>query len=339
MEKYAPDVRVRLRVPTDDDATTIEAVAAYLRFQHEHPTLPRLAFQPPTLAPIAVPISPPPSPVPLDTMSPAPGWHLQPASRQGAAIGEWPALVAPTLPSAAKRRSAARRLILVTGGKGGVGCSITAGLLSAWYDELDLEYSGYDATLDAPDFQQFCAGPVTPVEMQDLASIAPVLDRLLDGTGSAIAVLDVPTRTNQCAFQWLQEAGALRAVVDGEIEITVLFLIEGTTTSVERLAQAVQIFGKRVHWIVAKNMNKAWEFDYYDRSSARKELLSIGAAEINVPSLDTDLFQKIDRLGIPFRVARDKVEHLGRTQANVVRVFLQNAFEQFEACADWLRDR
>ncbi len=324
MEDQTTGVRVRVRVPTDGDAKTVEAVAAYLRLQNEHPTMPRFTLQSAFLprdevTPLsASPVSPPQNIPQMDIRE-------APIALQSSA--------APDI------QGAKRRLVLVHGGKGGVGRSITAGLLSAWYDFQGVEYAAYDGDPSVLDFSRFCAKPVIAVDTQDIDSIAPVLDELLDRAGPAIALFDYSARKSPGAFQWLADGGALHAATADELEIIVLFLVDGSTTGVASLGEAVRLLGDRVHWIAAKNMRMADSFAAYNGSNARRELLAAGGIEIEIPEISTGIFQRIDRLNISFSAAGATDEHLGLTQMNFVREFLKAAFKQFDACGTLLRDR
>lgn len=266
---------------------------------------------------------------------------------------------APSSKETPTRSPKARRLVVVHGDKGGVGKSTVSRLLADFFVERNIPARGYDGDPSTNDFSRFHKGTVERVDLAKVESIAPILDRLMDGSptpetdqatnasgtrgamhdaGGGLAFLDLSARSGADAANWLVDSGALDAVENDELVVTVVFVLGPTSTSVQLLAATYEKLGNDVCWIVAKNMHAAESYEIYDRSKIRADLANAGAVEIAVPSLPTPIYQRIDALEIPFRTARDDRSKLGFTQANYVGSFLAMAFDELDRCADLFKD-
>jgi len=230
-------------------------------------------------------------------------------------------------------------LIVVHGEKGGVGKSTVARLLAAWLEDRGQRFVAYDGDPMTRDFARFrAAGETTEVEIDNTGSIRTVLDRLMgsDPDAAKVALIDLSAGAGADLAVWLESTRALKAAGAGRLKITVVFVVGATRTSVDKLAATHRHLAGQVSWVVALNKHLTGRFELYEASDVRRAVKEEGAIEIAIPSLDTEIYQAIDKLQIPFRVARDDVSKLGFSFAGTVDSFLEVAYYEFDGCAELL---
>jgi hypothetical protein len=223
-----------------------------------------------------------------------------------------------------------RRIILVTGLKGGVGKSVMARQLLDRYLRVGAEVDAYDSDQDNPDLSRFYKkkAPVLLLDLSSKMAFDTVLDRL--ATGQNRAMVDLAAGAG----------GALRYLIKGDInlaaalqeleaKLTLVFVISRSRPSLAALRQSLTDFENvPADWVIVRNnyYGEPKKFSRYESSNAREIALARGAVELDMPELLDDLFDDIDQSSTPFCDALDS-ETLSFTNRRRIRAWV----ERFDA--------
>src|SRR4051812_30589328 len=83
------------------------------------------------------------------------------------------------------------RLILTHGEKGGVGKTTMARVVADFLKNREIPFRGFDAEGTTGGLLRFHPGDTAPIDVASAASVAPVLDYAMEGTGKPVALVDL----------------------------------------------------------------------------------------------------------------------------------------------------
>ncbi|MES1258047.1 MAG: hypothetical protein ABUS51_06440 [Acidobacteriota bacterium] len=230
------------------------------------------------------------------------------------------------------------RLILTHGEKGGVGKTTVARVLADFLTSRKTAFRAFDAEGSTGQLLRFHKNETASVDVGDAASIAPVLDYVMDGAGRRIALVDLGARSGEDLKNWLYRGGALEEAEGGRLGITVVYVLGGAVDSVGHLKECFNALGRNVSYVIIRNFGVAAKFDIYDQSNIRKDLLAIGAQEVSLPSLDGSVYQAVDRSSLPFSAfAESQGANFGFTERRYCRTWLRECFAAIEEVASFLQ--
>lgn len=223
------------------------------------------------------------------------------------------------------------RLILTHGEKGGVGKTTVARLTADFLSSRETSFRAFDAEGVAGQLLRFHPAQTAAVEVDKAASIAPVLDYLMDGNPKRLALVDLGARSGEDLKEWLYKGGALEEAESGSLGITVIYVLGGAVDSVGHLKECFGALGNEVDYVIVKNFGVAAKFDVYDGSNIRKDLLAAGAKEISIPALDGTVYQSVDRASVAFSAFSDgQGTDAGYTERRYCRTWLRECFAALE---------
>jgi hypothetical protein len=223
------------------------------------------------------------------------------------------------------------RLILAHGEKGGVGKTTVARVVADFLNSRDASYRAFDAEGSTGQLLRFHPEVTAAVQVEDAATIAPVLDYVMEASGKRLALVDLGARSGEDVKAWLYRGGALEEAENDRLAITVIYVLGGAVDSVGHLKECFAALGRNVSYIIVKNFGVAGKFDVYDSSKVRKELLAAGAREIAFPALDGTVYQSVDRASVAFSAfAEGHSGNFGFTERRYCRTWLRECFAALE---------
>jgi hypothetical protein len=230
------------------------------------------------------------------------------------------------------------RLLLTHGEKGGVGKTTAARVLADFYKSREIPFRAFDAEGETGQLLRFLSDNTAPVEVTRAELIAPVLDYLMDGSGQRLALVDLGARTGADLKSWLYRGGALEEAEDNALGITVAYVLGGAIDSVGHLKECYQELGKACNYIIVRNLGVASQFEVYDQSKVRRELLNNGAREITMPALDPAVYQSVDKASVSFvDFVDNKGGNFSYTERRYCRTWLRECFAALDEVAGLLR--
>lgn len=223
------------------------------------------------------------------------------------------------------------RLILTHGEKGGVGKTTVARLVADFLVSRDAAFRAFDAEGAAGQLLRFHPAQTSAVEVDKAATIAPVLDFLMDGNPKRLALVDLGARSGEDLKDWLYKGGALEEAENNQLGITVVYVVGGAVDSVGHLKECFAALGNEVEYVIVKNYGVAEKFDVYDASNIRKDLLAAGAKEISIPALDGTVYQSVDKASVAFSAfCEGQGTDAGYTEKRYCRTWLRECFAALE---------
>jgi hypothetical protein len=230
------------------------------------------------------------------------------------------------------------RLILAHGEKGGVGKTTVARVIADFLNSRDTAFRAFDAEGSTGQLLRFHPSETAAVDVSNAASIAPVLDYVMEAGGKRVALVDLGARSGEDVKNWLYRGGALEEAEGGRLGITVVYVLGGAVDSVGHLKECFGALGRDVSYVVVKNFGVAGKFDVYDQSNVRQDLLSVGAREIAFPALDGSVYQAVDRAIVSFSAfAEGPNGHFGYTERRYCRTWLRECYTALEDVATVLQ--
>jgi hypothetical protein len=226
------------------------------------------------------------------------------------------------------------RLILTHGEKGGVGKTTVARVIADFLQSREIPFRGFDAEGNTGQLLRFHPDATAPVDVSSAASVAPVLDYVMEGTGKPVALVDLGARSGADVQAWLYRGGALEEAESARLGITVVYVMGGAVDSVGHLKECLGALGRDVNYVIVKNLGVATKFELYDQSNVREELLALGTKEVAIPPLDQAVYQAVDRSSLPFSAfAENKGGSFGFTERRYCRTWLRECFAALEDVA------
>jgi hypothetical protein len=230
------------------------------------------------------------------------------------------------------------RLILTHGEKGGVGKTTVARVIADFLNSRGLNFRAFDAEGSTGQLLRFHPGETAAVNVANAATIAPVLDYVMEPGGKRLALVDLGARSGEEVKSWLYRGGALEEAEAGRLGITVVYVLGGAVDSVGHLKECFGALGRDVSYVIVKNFGVAGKFDVYEKSNVRKDLISVGAREIVFPALDGSVYQSVDRASIAFSAfAEGQNGNFGFTERRYCRSWLRECFTALEEVATILQ--
>lgn len=228
------------------------------------------------------------------------------------------------------------RLVLTHGEKGGVGKSTVARLIADFLNSRNSSYRAFDAEGATGQLLRFHPNETAAVNVASAASVAPVLDYLMEPGGKRLALVDLGARSGEEVKGWLYRGGALEEAESSRLGITVVYVLGGAIDSVGHLKECFGALGRDVHYVIVKNFGVANKFEVYDQSNVRKDILAAGAREIVIPALDGTVYQSVDRSSLSFSGFADSPS-FGYTERRYCRTWLRECFTALGEVASTLQ--
>lgn len=178
-----------------------------------------------------------------------------------------------------------KRIIFFPQDKGGIGKSFVATLLHDYLVDAGVRVKAFDLDHANSTFYRLVPGTEflnTDVDTDKLG----VLDRIVHVLPEADVVLvDNRASGGSKVLAYLDEA-RLPEMQD-ELGCTLVFVVIATDDkdANSQIAELLDSHGKRVRWLVARNLRGNSALDLFGQSKARKRLAALQAVEIDVPCL------------------------------------------------------
>ncbi|MBC7924608.1 MAG: hypothetical protein H7039_03035 [Bryobacteraceae bacterium] len=90
--------------------------------------------------------------------------------------------------------------------------------------------------------------------------------------------------------------------------------------------------------MLVRNMGVATQFNVYDQSKVREEILNGGGREIGFPALDQHVYQSVDRASLQFGTfAESQAGNFSYTERRYTKTWLRECFVALDEVSNLLR--
>jgi hypothetical protein len=155
----------------------------------------------------------------------------------------------------------------------------------------------------------------------------------MEGAGRRLALVDLGARSGADLKSWLYRGGALEEAAAGNLGLTLVYVVGGAVDSVGHLKECSAALGHTPSYLLVRNNGVASQFDVYDQSNIRQEILNNKGREITMPALDPHVYQTIDRASLQFGAF---AENQGGT-FRYTKTWLRECFTALDEVSDLLR--
>jgi hypothetical protein len=229
----------------------------------------------------------------------------------------------PKHPSITKQQ---KRMILVTGNKGGTGKStFSRGLLDV-YTHLGLPCRAYDSDTQNPQlFRHYDkAVGVSRIDIA-LRGGADVLLDDLEQSQATVVLVDLPAGSGNSFEQYERDVQLISSASELGYRLTVVSVLSRVKDAVNALRLLMAFCDDRVDYVVVKNLHfgEADKFKRFDQSKAKAQFLALGGVEMTMPDLFDDTYDVIDEKDLTFRQAVGEQSPLSRANRSRVHQWLK----------------
>jgi hypothetical protein len=226
------------------------------------------------------------------------------------------------------------RIIIIAGGKGGVGKSFLAQNLLTWYQSVGSKIVVFDGDPENNTLTRFTK-IARPLDMRQRNQIDNLINVVASGEATHV-VLDSQAATSSIIQEWFKELDLPSIERHVNARFTIACLI---TQSVDTLLQTIRWtghYGKNVQWLAAKNLYLNPDFKQWDSSVLRKKFIEeLEGKEITIPAIPDFLMTPLETgsLSVASAVQSEQVTWMDKQR---LARYQQQLFDQFKAASDVL---
>lgn len=235
-----------------------------------------------------------------------------------------------TATESAKQR---KRIIFITGDKGGVGKSFMARTLLQYYIDSKIACRAFDIDPVNPCLHQYYPNHTERIDISDLHNLDPINDAI---ENNSLILVDCAARSIHDLNTWFKEVDIMAERQSLDFALTFVFVITPDKSCMAIMTDALEMFGRDGDYLIVKNSARGKDFSIYENSKIKKRMMEEAAAkEIVLPTLAERTVILMDRHDIAFR---DAIHHSMATLSNRSRVhaYLRTAYAQFETVKEML---
>lgn len=226
-----------------------------------------------------------------------------------------------------------KRLIFVTGDKGGVGKSFAARTLLQYHIDGNRPCHAFDIDPANPCLHQFYPENTVRIDLAETDALDQIHD---DIEYNQLILVDCAARSLRELNGWFREVDIMAERESLDFGITFVFVVTPDKSCTAIMSEALDMFGHEGAYLVIKNTAMGKDFSIYENSKLRKRLLEeFQGKEIILPTLLERTVVLLDRYDIGFRAAiHDRRATL--SDRSRVHGFLRKAYAEFETVKEIL---
>ncbi|WP_341531733.1 hypothetical protein WKK05_39140 (plasmid) [Nostoc sp. UHCC 0302] len=225
-----------------------------------------------------------------------------------------------------------RRLVMVTGDKGGVGKSTFARGLAQTYIDSAVKFVGLDADNSNPHLLRFYGqySNIEPLDISNSDKLDDFLDNLKElvypkpkadgkaGEKQSLIMLETPSQFLPTLKILIKEMGFLGVVNNKcKMQVTIVVVMSTIIDCINQLLELYSFCGDNVDYVIVKNLfyGEAEQFTFYDSSKEIKEMEQQVKAKghkftsINMPKLAKKSYDYLDAKNMTFRQGLEQDEY------------------------------
>jgi hypothetical protein len=178
-----------------------------------------------------------------------------------------------------------KKIILSLHSKGSVGKSTFMEALVHFYEELKVDWTGFD--LDDRHHNFFDRHPtkVKKVDGNVEKSITRFLQNAIETDSSYIEVLDTRAQIDELIISVFEKTRILQEFQESRVSITLVLFPTNDHSSMGNLGDILKFFQDRVEYVVVKNPSVSESFELFDNSRIPGYLSKLGSMTLKMPKI------------------------------------------------------
>ncbi len=223
------------------------------------------------------------------------------------------------------------KIHLIGGEKGGVGKSMMSRLLSQYFIDHELPFTGYDTDRSHGSLTRFYGEHASAMLVDRFEALDRIVESAVERPGSRVLV-DLAAQTHGPLVKWMDESGVLDMADLSGIAIHYWHVMDNGRDSVDLLTRLLDRFGQRVHYVLVKNQLRGEDFGQLERSGQLDRAIGLGAQVIEIRRLHEAVMQKIDARNASFWAAKNVTTidgpGLGMMERQRLKLWLATAYAE-----------
>jgi hypothetical protein len=220
-----------------------------------------------------------------------------------------------------------KRIIWVTGGKGGVGKSTVSRGLYDLLHSRNISISAFDGDRDNSQLYRYYKDVGTGVKRIDIEDLgdADLLVHAMDKVKPDVLLVDVAAGGSKSLLNIEADQRILSDAAELGYKFTIVSVMSRIKDSVNLLKATIDSTAAYdVDHIAFKNLyfGSADRFRLFDGSSTKTKLLASGGSVLDVPEMYDDTYEILDDKNLPFTLAIAEESGLARSHRNRIRQWL-----------------
>ena len=219
-----------------------------------------------------------------------------------------------------------KRIVFVTGDKGGVGKSFTSRALVQYYVDTKQPFHAFDIDPVNPNLAQFYPDATSQIDIEEEGALDEIRNEV---EKQPLLLVDCAARSLNELDHWFKDLGLIQERSRLHLSFTFVFVITPDKSCTVIMADTLEKFGKEAEYLVVKNHGKGKNFSIYEASKLRTSLRKEHQGqEITLPPLLERTVVHLDSHDIGFG---DALAHPEVAVADRSRVlgFLEQSYAQF----------
>jgi hypothetical protein len=147
-------------------------------------------------------------------------------------------------------------------------------------------------------------------------------------------LVDLAAQTHDALTRWMDDSGVLEMVDELGVAINYWHVLDSGKDSVDLLKKLFDRFGSRLNYVIVLNQLRGDNFDIFYKSGEKERALQLQARFLSLKKLHETVLTKIDASSSSFWAAKNnddpQVKVLGLLERQRVKIWLNNAYEQFD---------
>ena len=232
------------------------------------------------------------------------------------------------------RRTAARRIHLIGGEKGGVGKSVVARLLAQHFIDHNLAFTGFDTDRSHGALMRFYKDYASPVLVDRFEALDAIVESAIEHPGQRVLV-DLAAQTHDPLVRWMDESGVLELAAESGVQIHYWHVMDAGRDSVDLLERLIDRFEDRLQYVLVLNELRGDDFGNLERSGQFERAKALGARVVHLKHLQDAVLRKIDATDSSFWAARTMASNegpkLGLLERQRLKMWLAHAAAEIAA--------
>ncbi len=217
----------------------------------------------------------------------------------------------------------------VGGEKGGVGKSVLSRLLSQYFLDNSLPYSGFDADQSHATLSRFYQQFTRPINLDLFESTDQIMELALEQDHHVL--IDLPAQSERFLDRWIEDNGVLELCAEMQIPLVYWYIVDDGQDSAQLLQQFSNKYANNLNIAVIKNAGRGSNFSAIDTVLENHQGLNgFQSKQATLPELHKETMRKIDALSFSFWGAenlKDKgQQHLSLMERQRTRVWTKKAY-------------
>lgn len=184
------------------------------------------------------------------------------------------------------------------GGKGGTGKTAFGRLLTDELHRLGIKYQAFDADTENPDFHGFYKDFGSGVELLNIFDIPQAKNFFtrLKEVNPDVVVVDMPGASGEKLRETIRAFNLFKVAENLGYRCTIVSVLNLSRSPVASLRAMYDSCGSQADYVVVRNLcwAKANEFTRWDGSETRKLVREVKGIEIELPNLETSVFDTLE---------------------------------------------